>query len=338
MSQSPIGDAPSGNKVEIEAMRTIAIPGTDIRTSPIGMGCASLGSRISPAQGRRMLDAAFEAGVTWYDVAPSYGAGRAEDILGPFIAAHRDRLFLCSKVGLVPPKNNGLMRLAYDLGRPLVAVARSLSRQFRSIKATRNRRVALSGKLIETSIASSLRRLRTDHLDVFALHDPNPADLEREDVLRALERVIARGDARYVSMAGTLDAALAAAPFSIFKFFQIADDPDGRQLSTLRDALDRPAGFVTHSVFGVGGARDRLLNRLRERPALAAEAAAADYDGPPHIVATKLLMRRAFFVNPDGVVLSSMFSARHLTDNLQIAAELPDEAAARLAERILSVP
>ena len=126
-------------------MRTIVIPGTDIRTSPIGLGCASLGSRISPTLGRRMLEAAFEGGVTWYDVAPSYGAGRAEEILAPFVAAHRDDLYLCSKAGLVPPKNNGLMRLAYDLGRPLVSVARGLSRRFRSIKATRNRRVALNG-------------------------------------------------------------------------------------------------------------------------------------------------------------------------------------------------
>lgn len=319
-------------------MRTIVIPGTDIRTSPIGMGCASLGSRISPAQGRRMLEAAREAGVTWYDVAPSYGAGRAEEILSPFIAAHRDKLFLCSKAGLVPPKHNGLMRLAYDLGRPLVSVARGLSRRFRSIKATRNRRVTLTGEFIEASIASSLKRLRTDHLDVFALHDPDPADLERDDVLRALERILARGDAGHISMAGSLDAALSAAVLPIFTFFQIADDPDGRQLPALREALARPAGFVTHSVFGVGGARDRMISRLRTHPALAAEAAAAGYGDRAEEVATALLMRRAFAVNPEGVVLSSMFSGRHLAENTRIAAEPPDEAAAGLAERILSAP
>ena len=319
-------------------MRTVVIPGTDIRTSPIGMGCASLGSRISPAHGQRMLEAAFEAGVIWYDVAPSYGAGRAEEILAPFVAAHRDRLFLCSKVGLVPPKNNGLMRLAYDLGRPVVAVARGLSRRFRSIKATRNRRVTLTGDFIEASIASSLKRLRTDHLDVFALHDPDPADLGRDDVIRALERIVERGDARHVSMAGSLDAALSAAALPVFTFFQMADDPDGRQLPALRDALDRPAGFITHSALGVGGARDRMISRLKKHPALVTEAAAAGYGGPLPEIATTLLMRRAFAVNPDGVVLSSMFSGSHLADNVKLAAEPPSEAAAQLAERILSAP
>lgn len=319
-------------------MRTIVIPGTDIRTSPIGMGCASLGSRISPAQGRQMLEAAFEGGVTWYDVAPSYGAGRAEEILAPFVSAHREDVFLCSKAGLVPPRNNGLMRLAYDLGRPLVSVARGLSRRFRSIKATRNRRVSLSGDFLEASIASSLKRLRTDHLDVFALHDPDPADLGRDDVLRALERIVERGQARHISMAGSLDAALSAAALPVFTFFQIADDPDGRQLPALREALARPAGFIIHSVFGVGGARDRMISRLKSHPALAADAAAAGYDGRPEEIATTLLMRRAFAVNPEGVVLSSMFSAGHLAHNLRLAAEPPDPVAAQLAERFLSAP
>ncbi|WP_053240040.1 aldo/keto reductase [Pleomorphomonas koreensis] len=319
-------------------MRMVAIPGTEIRTSPIGLGCASLGSRISPRQGRRMLEAAFEQGVSWYDVAPSYGAGRAEEILAPFLAAHRDHLCICSKAGLVPPNNNGLIRLAYDLGRPVVKVARGLMRRFRTIKATRNRRVALTGDFLEASIAASLRRLGTNRLDVFALHDPDPADLDRDDVLRALERILARGDARHLSMAGSLDAALTAAALPMFTFFQIADDPEGRQLSALRQALARPAGFVVHSVLGVGGARDRMISRLRSRPDLAAEAAAAGYAGPPERIATTLLMRRAFAVNPDGVVLSSMFSTGHLTGNLRLAAEPPDPAAARLAEHILSAP
>ncbi len=285
-----------------------------------------------------MLEAAFEQGVTWYDVAPSYGAGRAEDILAPFVAAHRDNLFLCSKAGLVPPKNNGLMRLAYDLGRPLVSVARGLSRRFRAIKATRNQRVALDGDFLEASVAASLKRLHTDHLDVFALHDPDPADLERDDVLRALERIVARGQARHISMAGSLDAALPAAAEPIFTFFQLADDPDNRQLPVLRAALARPAGLVTHSVLGVGGARYRMINRLKTRPNLVAEASASGYRGRPEEIATALLMRRAFAVNPDGVVLSSMFSAGHLADNIRHAAEPPDAGAPLLAERILSAP
>lgn len=317
-------------------MRRVAIAGTDIRTSPLGLGCASLGSRISAGLGRRSLEAAFDSGITWYDVAPAYGAGRAESILAPFVAAHREEIILSSKVGLAPPRNNGLLRLAYDVGRPVVAVARGLSRHFRSIKATRNRRVPLTAALIESSIVGSLRRLGTDRLDLFALHDPDPADLDRDEVIRALEAVRASGRARYISVAGSFDAAARAAALPVFSFFQLADDPILRQLDALRALVDRPAGFIIHSVFGVGGARDRLIGRLRSMPSLVAEAATLGYGASPADIATALLMRRALANNHDGVVLASMFSAGHLAKNVALAAEPVDLRAGELVDRILS--
>ncbi|MBS1183076.1 MAG: hypothetical protein H6Q99_2956 [Proteobacteria bacterium] len=300
------------------------------------MGCASLGSRISPAHGRRMLETAFDLGITWYDVAPSYGAGRAEDILAPFVAAHRHEIFLCSKAGLLPPRHNGLMRLAYDVGRPVVAVARGLSRRFRAIKATRNRRVPLTAELIETSISRSLARLGTDHLDVFALHDPDPADLERDEVIAALERIVLSGRARHISIAGSLEAATKAADIPVFDFFQLADDPLTSPLAALRRLVGRPAGFVTHSVFGVGGARDLMRTRLNAAPALAAEASALGYGQTPADIATTVLMRRAFASNPDGVVLASMFSGDHLAANAALAAAPIDPGAKDLADRVFS--
>lgn len=318
-------------------MRQVVLAGTDIRASALGMGCASLGSRISPARGRRALEAAFDLGVTWYDVAPSYGAGRAEDILAPFVAAHRREIVLCSKVGLVPPRHNGLMRLAYDVGRPVVAMARGLSRHFRAVRATRNRPVPLTAALIETSLAASLSRLGTDHLDVFALHEPDPADLDRDEVIAALERAVASGRVRHVSVAGSLQAAAKAASVPVFGLFQLADDPAERQLAVLRPQLRRPAGLVTHSVFGVGGARDRLIARLAASPALVAEAAALGYGASAGDIATALLMRRAFASNPDGVVLSSMFSGGHLAANVALAAAPIDTRAGEFVERIFAV-
>jgi len=283
-----------------------------------------------------MLEAAFDLGITWYDVAPSYGAGRAEDILAPFVAAHRDEIFLCSKAGLVPPRHNGLMRLAYDLGRPVVSVARGLSRRFRSIKATRNRRVPLTAELIETSLTASLARLRTDHLDVFALHDPDPADLDRDEVIMAVERVVASGRARYVSIAGSLEAALRAADKPVFGIFQLADDPAVGQHASLRRQLRRPASLITHSVLGVGGVRDRLLGRLRTELSLVAEASELGYGQTPAEIATTLLMRRAFATNPSGVVLASMFSGNHLAQNAALAGEPIDARAEKFTNRILS--
>jgi aryl-alcohol dehydrogenase-like predicted oxidoreductase len=67
-------------------MRTIPVPALDHSVSSLGFGCASLGSRVSPVQSRAALEQAFDAGVTWYDVASSYGDGHAETIPGEFAA------------------------------------------------------------------------------------------------------------------------------------------------------------------------------------------------------------------------------------------------------------
>lgn len=315
-------------------MRTITISGTDIVTSPIGMGLASLGSRISRAQGLRALDAAFDAGITWYDVAPAYGAGEAEGILSTFIAARRSRIFICSKVGLAPPQHNGLIRGVYGLGRPLIGMAQGLRRRFRQVGATRNQRIPLTGALIEQSLTRSLSRLGVDYLDVFALHDPDPADLARDDVLAALECARSAGQARHISVAGTFAAALSAADHPVFDFFQLADDPAIKPLVTLKSRLNRPVGFVTHSVLGIGGAKDKLVARLRAAPHLNTLLAEQGCVGSIETMATQLLMRRALASNLDGVVLASMFSAGHLSANASLASQPVDTRSIALLDRL----
>lgn len=71
-------------------MRRVTLGETGITSSRLGFGAASLGSRVEAAAGRRALEAAFDAGVTWLDLAPVYGGGAAEDIAAPFVRAHRD--------------------------------------------------------------------------------------------------------------------------------------------------------------------------------------------------------------------------------------------------------
>ena len=71
-------------------MRRVVLGGTGIETSALGFGCASLGSRVDAREGARALAAAHEGGVTWFDLAPVYGGGRAEAIAAPFLQTIRD--------------------------------------------------------------------------------------------------------------------------------------------------------------------------------------------------------------------------------------------------------
>src|SRR5580704_10332980 len=100
-------------------IRRVRLPGTGIEASCLGFGCASLGSRISARAGLEALARAHEAGVTWFDLAPAYGAGEAEGILARFLAGRRERVSILTKVGLAPPRRSALLRGAYAAARPL---------------------------------------------------------------------------------------------------------------------------------------------------------------------------------------------------------------------------
>ena len=188
-------------------MNALGRPAFPAAPSRLGFGCASLGSRVAAADGLNALAAAFDAGVNWFDVAPAYGAGEAETLLGRFLRGRRDRAFVVTKVGMAPPRRLGALRLAYALGRPLAARATALRSGFRSLAATRNRRMPLTAELVERSIGESLRRLGLDCVDVYALHDPDPADVGRDDVRAALTRAIERSTNSAVSGRGRLRVA-----------------------------------------------------------------------------------------------------------------------------------
>ncbi|WP_162617672.1 aldo/keto reductase [Yoonia maritima] len=289
-------------------------------TLPLGMGCASLGSRISPNRGQTALALAYDNGVRWFDVAPAYGAGEAEKILGHFLKGKRHQAFICTKVGLAPPARNGVVKLAYSLARPAAAMAKGLRKQFRKSRATRNVHVALSPELLVTSLDQSLAALGTDYVDVFALHDPAPEDTRRDDICDVLMRLKEQGKVRALSIAGSYNACRhgLTAPMPPFSFAQLADPPgSGGVVHKLAHEVNRPFDTVVHSVLGVGGACELLTNGINANPQLRHAINAIGIEGSASDMAAKTLLRRAFSLNPHSIVLMSMFSQKHLASNLE---------------------
>ena len=129
-------------------MEHMNIPGTDLSPSRIGLGTWAMGGWMwggtDEERSIRTICAALERGITLIDTAPAYGQGRSEEIVGKAVArwGRRDRVVLATKVGL--EWRNG-------------EVARN---------ATRAR--------IRQEIADSLKRLRTDYVDLYQVHWPDP--------------------------------------------------------------------------------------------------------------------------------------------------------------------
>ena len=278
-----------------------------VGASRLGFGCASLGSRIGDVAGRRALAAAFDQGITWYDLAPSYGDGRAESIFGNFAKDRRDKLFICTKCGIEsrsPPMVAGLLR-------PLVRAVLTATPRMRPL-ITRARlpahRIPLTGAFVRSSLERSLRRLRTDYVDVLALHEPTPEEADNEDIIRALEDAVKTGKARAAGVAGAAQTVAhvltnRSEGNMVFSHVQVAA-LDYAQIGPLLGPPNQLPWCVTHSVFTA-------------RPTL------ATLPNDPLDVALR--------ENSHGVVLASMFSAKHLAENIATLAKY-NTAVSRLTQ------
>jgi aryl-alcohol dehydrogenase-like predicted oxidoreductase len=141
-----------------------------LTVSTVGLGCNQMGRRLDLAGTRAVVDAAFDAGITFFDAADIYGTppGACEDLLGQALEGRRDGIVLATKFGMP----GGGMTLPVHEARG-------------------------SRRYIRAAIEGSLRRLRTDHIDLYQLHQPDSLT-PIEETLAALDEVVREGKVRYI--------------------------------------------------------------------------------------------------------------------------------------------
>jgi aryl-alcohol dehydrogenase-like predicted oxidoreductase len=300
----------------------VRAPRLDRDVSAIGFGCASLGSRISAADGRRAIARALDLGLTWFDVAPSYGDGCAEALLGQALRGRRDKVVICTKFGIAPARVPLAARLIRPLARQAVAAFPSLRNAAARARAI-GARAPIDPAAIEGSVTRSLQLLCTDYIDVLAVHEPTLQDATNTGVFNVLRGLVEQGLVRTVSIAGdpeSIEAAIRTQqPIDIAQF---PDTPLTNAAEMLRARLPAPPPmFVTHGVFGSGITQALASKNVQQRAKITAlaEHHEIDFSRSPH----DLLLRFAFSNNPDGVVVISMFDTKHIERNIAISRLTP---------------
>jgi len=151
---------------------------TDITVSEIGFGGWAIGGRADVAgtplgwgrtndeESLAAIRRASELGVTFFDTADSYGFGRSESLLGIVLSRKRQDVVIATKVG-VSRDSDG--KLTKDFSRAHIS----------------------------HSVDGSLKRLRTDYIDLYQLHNPTLDELRRDDIHEAMDRLQEAGKIRY---------------------------------------------------------------------------------------------------------------------------------------------
>lgn len=139
---------------------------TDLRVSAVGLGCNNFGIRLDAEATRKVVHAALDAGVTLFDTADIYGnRGDSERLLGTALGPRRKEIVLVTKFGL-PMDGSG-------------------------------RRQGGSRRYVRQALEASLKRLKTEWIDVYYIHRPDPAT-PIEETLRTLDDLVRHGKVRHI--------------------------------------------------------------------------------------------------------------------------------------------
>lgn len=182
-------------------MKTIELV-PDIYSSKLGFGCAAVAGSVDRATALRAMAIASDEGVTHFDVAPSYGYGEAESILGEFLAKSKnDRLVVASKFGIEATRAARVLRPVKSLARHLLR-SRNKGNRTAGAKAMPKvgssllRPIPITGIGLAQSVEQSLKRLKRDRLDYLFLHEPQDQVMNLDEVMRAVENLKRDGKVR----------------------------------------------------------------------------------------------------------------------------------------------
>ncbi|HEV2619779.1 MAG TPA: aldo/keto reductase, partial [Acidobacteriaceae bacterium] len=162
----------------------------------MGYGCSSLMGALGRNDSMALLEAAFDAGIRHFDVAPMYGYGQAESCVGEFLSRHRADVTVTTKYGIPPAKHQGVIGLARSMVRPVIKAMPGLKQSLSKMagRATRSaEKSSFTAGQAKDALDRSLRELRTDRIDVWLLHEVTAEDLQDEALLRLLEDSVAAG-------------------------------------------------------------------------------------------------------------------------------------------------
>jgi aryl-alcohol dehydrogenase-like predicted oxidoreductase len=240
---------------------------TGWRVSEIGFGGARIGGLLAEDRGRatslRALEAACDAGINFYDTADMYSQGESEILVGKAFRKKRDKVFIATKGGYCLPRRKRLIQLIKPFAKPIV---RALGLRRSAVPAALSGSVSqdFSPGYLREAVEASLRRLQSEHIDLYQLHSPPREELtgsRLQDALGLLARLKTEGKIREYGI--TLDSVYDAVHCLDMEGIASLQMPFGlMDLQALDGVFDqvseRQFGIIARGCFGGGALKQSL--------------------------------------------------------------------------------
>jgi aryl-alcohol dehydrogenase-like predicted oxidoreductase len=288
----------------------------DIEIPALGFGCASMLGRVGRRASLLALARAWDAGMRLFDVAPSYGYGEAETLLGTFLRGRRHGALLITKFGLEPQPVAPLQRALKPVVRAALRLApaarQSVRRQLRPLAPAPGFDILT----LHASVERSLRALQTDCIDVLLAHEAPASIGAQEDLLDALEQLRRSGKIRCAGVSGAnAIAALTAAP----DVLRVAQFPAPLFASAMPAANSNIGLRMANHVFGGTESARTLQQRMASLTSSQqlSESLQARLRLPIHALLAQLAFSAARNRFGAQTIIASMFQPAHLQANLE---------------------
>jgi D-threo-aldose 1-dehydrogenase len=307
------------------ALPQIALAKTGRITTRLGFGCSGLMGGLSERESLRLLDAAFDAGIRHFDVAPSYGYGMAEACVGKFLRGKREQVTVTTKYGILAPRHAAALDWVRRGVQPVVHLAArslpSLRQRAASAAASLKASAKFSADEASAALLQSLRALGTDHVDVLLLHEATADDLADPALLDFLQEQVRLE--RIGSFGVGSDAAKIPALWRERRLYcrVLQFDWPGFGPSALAQGPDGAEAFrIHHRVWNVHGVR--IAEQLERNSEMCRQwSAELDLDLRNRENLATLLLIAAQVAHPGGIVLFSSRTPAHILANARSAGD-----------------
>tara|TARA_Y100000588_G_scaffold370257_1_gene440192 strand:- start:5019 stop:5930 length:912 start_codon:yes stop_codon:yes gene_type:complete len=291
-------------------MERIPFGNTGLKVTRLGVGLAEIGdfdlSSDDLKTGETLLNSALDAGINLLDTSACYG--NSEEVIGRTVAHRRNEYILASKCGHVTGGYQG---------------------------------AEWTAETVEHSIDRSLKRLRTDHIDLMQLHSCGVDVMDKGEVVDALDKAKDSGKIRFVSYSGDNEEAMRAVESGRFDTLQTSlniVDQHGRTKGLLKNASDRGMGIIikrpiANSVWRADSSKTSYSDEYFERAQKMAAQGPIENE-PDDRITTSL---RFVFSHPEPhTIIVGTGNPKHMNHNINIVnegAELPKSVLSAFHQR-----
>lgn len=282
----------------------------------LGLGTSRLGHHHTKAEALYTLDLAFDHGVSYFDTAPIYAYGWSEKLVGTFAHHKRDKIQIATKIGLQPSAMLSMLPFGILSSiRQITIKVKKKNTMGLPAGVSRHKSFDFDQAWAMQSLEKSLKRLKTDYVDVLLLHESTIAEANGPQTIQFMARALQSGKARSIGIGSELE-----------KLEDIATlHPEYRVVQHEYNLCHGPISKLENRMINIHGVFQNVdrINSLRQKDWFKRNININQLDFKKKADVISFCLAGAKYENPSGMTLFSSSNNHHIKETISSWKNIP---------------